>query len=116
CWRDPRAYNCGKCEKCLRTMIMLELNGHLERCATLPTELNLDDVESTRLLRRGVVRWRRLQKEAESAGRRDVARAIHQARVRSQVRIHILESAATVKRLGRRVRTLASLGWSRRQP
>jgi hypothetical protein len=30
------AYNCGRCEKCLRTMIGLHAYGALDRCATLP--------------------------------------------------------------------------------
>jgi hypothetical protein len=37
-------YNCGRCGKCLRTMISLRLAGGLERCRTLPHELDLDAV------------------------------------------------------------------------
>jgi hypothetical protein len=45
CWRNPdNAYNCGKCEKCLRTMINLLLAGALERCATFPDQVNLGAV------------------------------------------------------------------------
>ncbi len=29
-------YNCGSCEKCLRTMIGLHITGALQRCTTLP--------------------------------------------------------------------------------
>jgi bacterioferritin-associated ferredoxin len=32
----PSASNCGRCEKCLRTMVGLQLVGGLERCETLP--------------------------------------------------------------------------------
>ena len=35
------AYNCGRCRKCLRTMIDLMLADALERCATLPSEIDL---------------------------------------------------------------------------
>jgi hypothetical protein len=35
-------YNCGRCSKCLRTMASLRLMGALERCRTLPDELDLD--------------------------------------------------------------------------
>jgi hypothetical protein len=35
-------YNCGRCSKCLRTMASLRLMGALERCKTLPDELDLD--------------------------------------------------------------------------
>lgn len=40
CWRNPAgAYNCGRCEKCVRTMISLDLAGRLGDCATLPHSL-----------------------------------------------------------------------------
>jgi hypothetical protein len=38
------AYNCGRCEKCIRAMIALEVAGALERCKTLPTHLDLRTV------------------------------------------------------------------------
>ena len=37
-------YNCGHCEKCLRTQISLYLAGALERCATLPHTLDFDAI------------------------------------------------------------------------
>jgi len=43
---SPEWYNCGKCEKCVRTMLNLELAGALHRCATLP---RLDLTRVTRL-------------------------------------------------------------------
>ncbi len=37
CWENRGGrYNCGECEKCVRTMINLRVVGALERCATLP--------------------------------------------------------------------------------
>jgi len=48
CWRNPGgAYNCGRCEKCLRTMIALKIAGALERAKTFP-ELDLDAVAHMR--------------------------------------------------------------------
>lgn len=45
CWENPGAeYNCGRCEKCLRTMIALRAAGALERCETLPSEIDLEAV------------------------------------------------------------------------
>jgi hypothetical protein len=42
CWRNTDgAYNCGKCEKCLRTMINLRINGTLERCSVFDRPLSL---------------------------------------------------------------------------
>jgi hypothetical protein len=37
--RESR-YNCGECEKCLRTMLALEAVGALERVKTFPQEIN----------------------------------------------------------------------------
>lgn len=41
CWdsRKGSNFNCGQCEKCLRTMMSLHLNGALGRCRTFPTPL-----------------------------------------------------------------------------
>jgi hypothetical protein len=36
CWSSEREYNCGHCEKCLRTMTALLALGKLEACPTLP--------------------------------------------------------------------------------
>jgi hypothetical protein len=45
CWKNTNgAYNCGRCEKCLRTMIALRLAGKLEQCATFDRPLDLDAV------------------------------------------------------------------------
>jgi hypothetical protein len=33
-------YNCGSCEKCLRTMIGLHISGALQRCTTLPHSID----------------------------------------------------------------------------
>jgi hypothetical protein len=45
CYENPNgAYNCGVCEKCLRTMVNLQAVGALERCSTFDRPLNLDSV------------------------------------------------------------------------
>jgi len=49
--RPPEDYNCGRCEKCLRTMLNLKAVGALELCETLPQDLNPADVENIRLNR-----------------------------------------------------------------
>ena len=48
CWRNPdAAYNCGECDKCLRTMVNLHLAGALGRCTTLPAKLDLKQIART---------------------------------------------------------------------
>ena len=45
CHKSPDdRQNCGRCEKCLRTMINLRAAGALERCKTFPSDLNLEAV------------------------------------------------------------------------
>lgn len=41
---ETTGYNCGRCEKCLRTMITLRAVGALDRCQTLPHDIPLDAV------------------------------------------------------------------------
>jgi hypothetical protein len=45
CWQNPHgAYNCGRCEKCMRTMVALKLAGVLDRCRTFDAPLDLQAV------------------------------------------------------------------------
>lgn len=41
CWKNPdSAYNCGRCEKCLRTMVNLYAVGALDQCPTFEVALD----------------------------------------------------------------------------
>jgi hypothetical protein len=43
CWQNKQqAYNCGRCEKCLRTMIALHIAGALARCRTFDRPIDLE--------------------------------------------------------------------------
>jgi hypothetical protein len=43
CWQNPDgAYNCGRCRKCLMTMVSLEAIGARGQIATFPSELDLE--------------------------------------------------------------------------
>ena len=45
CWRNlNNDYNCGRCEKCLRTMVNLQIAGVLDRCTTFAVPLSLKRV------------------------------------------------------------------------
>jgi hypothetical protein len=77
CYRQTSDVNCGACEKCLRTMSMLEVLGKLEACGTFPRNASV----SERLSRvyvanaRGESHYRRIRREALARGRGDIARA-----------------------------------------
>lgn len=50
CWKNPGgAYNCGRCEKCLRTMVTLQMLGALESHPAFDQPLDLERVASLRL-------------------------------------------------------------------
>ncbi len=49
CWELNGDYNCGACEKCLRTMVGLLLAGALDRCTTFARPLTGDAVARLRL-------------------------------------------------------------------
>lgn len=42
-------YNCGRCEKCLRTMISLHIAGALQRASSLPRRIDLESVRTMRV-------------------------------------------------------------------
>jgi hypothetical protein len=48
--RSSGRYNCGLCEKCLRTTAQLEVAGVLARCKTLPDRPDLDAIRRLRIL------------------------------------------------------------------
>lgn len=50
CWMNPNSsYNCGRCEKCLRTMINLKVNNALERCTTFDEKLDVANLYNIKL-------------------------------------------------------------------
>lgn len=45
CWENRGgAFNCGQCEKCLRTLVSLRIAGAAERAVTFPGPLDLDEL------------------------------------------------------------------------
>ncbi len=92
CFREVSDRNCGRCRKCLLTMMAFDLFGGLEQCRTFPA--GGPDLERvSRILlqneaqRRGVRRTRAL---ALREGRSDIARAIARALRRSTVLAPVL--------------------------
>jgi hypothetical protein len=99
CWMDQSDRNCGKCEKCLRTLTAFELLGKRDRCVTFPTDAwSLDALASLRyrndLDRRYMTR---LSEHARAQGREDIAKAIDHAVSRYDFRVKAVRWA---RRLG----------------
>jgi len=87
CWENPgAAYNCGRCRKCMLTMIVLEALGARERIATFPPELDLglladfDEIAQPISL----VLWEDVLATAQAAGRRDLEQAVEPMVVRGR--------------------------------
>jgi hypothetical protein len=59
CWENLANYNCGVCEKCVRTMLGLRVLG-FEHCGAFPDTLKPELVRRQRLWPKSVVYWREL--------------------------------------------------------
>jgi hypothetical protein len=82
---QEEAVNCGRCEKCLRTMVALEVAGQLGRAATFPA-LDLRAVAQVRVPSNSYT-WERLLAGAEESGAdpalsRALRRALRRRRAR----------------------------------
>ena len=105
CWRNPeQAYNCGECEKCLRTMTTLEAYGALKRFETFPDTLSASRVAALRL--RGIPSRQfaqaNVQLLAERSIRPDLERAWQRAlagpSLRQRVRYRTRRTAGSMLR------------------
>lgn len=116
CWRGEDDTNCGRCEKCLRTMVMLELAGALERASTFPQgRLDLGLVARIHLKRERSYHtyYRELSRWAHRTGRLDVHRAVESSHRSSRLRrkaVNLAESWKQKRVLWRAARYLQ--GWA----
>ncbi len=78
CWENPEgAYNCGRCRKCLMTMIALEALGARQRIATFPPALDLSAVAAIEISMPVLLTlWEDVLDAARAARRPDLERAV----------------------------------------
>jgi hypothetical protein len=78
CWENPGgAYNCGRCRKCLLTMVSLEAIDMRDRFSTFPDELDLNPLEHFAADSRiALTLWEDVLDTAREAGRSDLERAV----------------------------------------
>ncbi|ABW10207.1 hypothetical protein Franean1_0749 [Parafrankia sp. EAN1pec] len=89
CWENPGGdFNCGRCEKCLRTMLALESLGVLGEFTCFPSGLDPDVVRRVDLPGRGPRHWAVVNlRELRRANRDPVlVRALAEAIARSDAR------------------------------
>jgi hypothetical protein len=81
CWAGRDDRNCGRCEKCLRTLTLFELLGVRERALTFPEGAwSLEALAGMRYRNALERRYQgRMVKRAMGSGRPDVARAVRRA-------------------------------------
>jgi hypothetical protein len=74
CWENPDgAYNCGRCRKCLMTMVTLEALGARDLVKTFPPELDLEAVASIEIsLVVSLNLWEDMLDAIRDAGRTDL--------------------------------------------
>lgn len=87
CWLGKTDSNCGRCPKCLHTMVGLELAGTLGQCETLPHAIDPSVLRRAYLESQGTYTayWmvRTYRQCALVAGRRDLVRLLDEVLARS---------------------------------
>ncbi|MHC4845337.1 MAG: hypothetical protein ACYTCU_04155 [Planctomycetota bacterium] len=71
--------NCGKCSKCLRTMLEMRVVGAADLVQSFEAELDMHNVRMTSFPGRNPYFWPKLLEEAERIGDHEVAEAVHTA-------------------------------------
>ena len=90
CWANPDDdYNCGRCEKCLRTMVNLQLAGALERCTTFAVPLSLRRVKQLTFFDQGAPEY--LEENTRAAQKQPHNRRLFRALRRSLNRFYLLD-------------------------
>jgi hypothetical protein len=78
CGRNTeKTYNCGGCEKCIRTMINLHCVGALERCTTFPNKLDIKLIN--KIVIRYIPEFSLLQENLKALKNRPDDRELHDA-------------------------------------
>jgi hypothetical protein len=83
CWMQRDAYNCGKCEKCIRTMLGLAAHGVLEQATAFPPGLTPADVEGVFVPEFIRIRWEDICRELRHR-EPELVRAAERALARSE--------------------------------
>jgi hypothetical protein len=83
CWMQRDAYNCGECEKCIRTMLGLAVHGALERATAFPARLDPEQVAAVFVPEFIRIRWRDICRELRHRDP-ELVRAAERAVARSE--------------------------------
>ena len=105
CWENRGdAYNCGRCEKCMRTMIQLLAVGALERCSVFEEPLDVSQIAKCPAVCKTSYRYKPALGILEKEGRApEVVRAIRKG----------LNGPSLLRRTGRTTYKAARAAWHR---
>ena len=89
CWRnEDAAFNCGRCEKCVRTKTDLAVNGALDQCLTLDDELDVEALRNVDFGLRRMILYGQAAVERARANRHDaIADALGEAVARGEANL-----------------------------
>lgn len=76
CYTNSAAYNCGQCEKCIRTLIALRICGARHRAKTFPEHVPLSRVREVVIPESGMKMYEELMQEAWWVNDFELAKAI----------------------------------------
>lgn len=97
CWENlGGAYNCGRCRKCLLTMVSLEVIGAREGVTTFPPELDLSPLAETDLSQPiALALWEDLLDHVRDCGRTDLTPPLEAFVVKGRETIGVSQSFRT---------------------
>jgi len=109
CWENRgNQYNCGECEKCIRTMMHLEALDALERCPTFPHRFSRALFDTVDLSREAVRLF--YEQTLDDLRARNLAPAIQEM---LRERLDPPPSPAPPGRAGRMVKRVSGMFWKR---
>jgi hypothetical protein len=76
CYYNTSAYNCGRCEKCLRTQLALRICGVVHRARTFPEQFSLSAIRDLVIPATGLQMYEELMMEAYRVNDRELAKAL----------------------------------------
>lgn len=92
CWKNEgNSYNCGKCEKCLRTQMQLEIYGYLDKCPNFDEKLSIDNLQRNLAIpwqsKNFYTRtfWLQLERELSSRGEMKYSKIIRKKLLRTKL-------------------------------
>ncbi|GAA1865775.1 hypothetical protein GCM10009813_28520 [Brevibacterium marinum] len=107
CWQNTGKYNCGVCDKCVRTMIALSLSGALPEFQTFESEVTTAAIRNLPITSNNSLSFVKENLDfAEKQGQTDIATTLREMIAAYESRKKAKNSTAALSKLERRMSTL----------